>query len=132
MECDSKYLKGCKKKLIKIKRIPKPKKENEVFEKKLKCPKGFKVCKCNPKKPKCKRSNTDSKNHKKIKRDYKKEYKDFQGKKKQIKYRSELNKYNRKNGAVKGDKMDASHDKNGKIKGYEKQSTNRKRNYKTY
>ena len=65
MECDSKYLEGCKKKLTKIKRIPKPKKENEVFEKKtlqakqvrqvVKCPKGFKVCNCNPKKLKCKR-----------------------------------------------------------------------------
>lgn len=31
---------------------------NKVFEvkkKTLKCPKGFKVCNCNPKKPKCKK-----------------------------------------------------------------------------
>ena len=56
MDCDSKYLEGCKKKLTKIKRIPKPKKEEELFEKKpLKCPKGFKVCRCNPKKLKCKK-----------------------------------------------------------------------------
>ena len=60
-------------------------------------------------------------------RDYKKEYKDFQVSEKQKKYRSELNKYNKKKGTYgNGDKLDASH-KNGKIVGFEKQSTNRAR-----
>lgn len=59
-------------------------------------------------------------------RDYSKE-KEFQSSEKQKKYRAELNAYNRKNGVVgNGDNLDASH-KGGKIKGYEKASTNRAR-----
>ena len=51
------------------------------------------------------------------KRDYKTEYKKFQSSPERIKYRSELNKYNREKGTYgNGDKKDASH-KNGKIVG---------------
>lgn len=61
------------------------------------------------------------------KRNYKREYKKFQASKKAIKYRSELNKYNRKRGTYgNGDGKDASH-KNGKIAGFEDESKNRGR-----
>tara|TARA_Y100001963_G_C6765853_1_gene442170 strand:- start:70 stop:1428 length:1359 start_codon:yes stop_codon:yes gene_type:complete len=60
-------------------------------------------------------------------RDYKDEYKKFQSSTKSKKYRAELNKYNRNNGKYgNGDGKDASH-KNGKISGYESESTNRGR-----
>ena len=60
-------------------------------------------------------------------RDYKDEYKKFQSSPEKIKYRSELNKYNRKKGTYgNGDGKDASH-KNGKIVGMEDQSVNRGR-----
>jgi len=60
-------------------------------------------------------------------RDYKDEYKKFQSSKKMKKYRAELNAYNRKKGNYgNGDNEDASH-KDGKITGYENQSTNRGR-----
>ena len=60
-------------------------------------------------------------------RDYKDEYKKFQSTKKAIKYRSELNQYNRKRGTYgNNDGKDASH-KDGKIVGMEDQSTNRGR-----
>ena len=59
------------------------------------------------------------------KRDYKAEYKKFQSSPEKIKYRSELNKYNREKGTYgNGDKKDASH-KDGKIVGFEDQSKNR-------
>ena len=61
------------------------------------------------------------------KRDYKAEYKKFQSSPEKIKYRSELNKYNREKGTYgNGDNKDASH-KNGKIVGMEDQSVNRGR-----
>ena len=60
-------------------------------------------------------------------RDYKDEYKKFQSSKKMIKYRAELNKYNRDKGTYGNrDGKDASH-KNGKIVGMEDESTNRGR-----
>jgi hypothetical protein len=60
-------------------------------------------------------------------RDYKDEYKKFQSSKKSIKYRAELNKYNRDKGTYgNGDKKDASH-KGRKIVGMEDQSINRGR-----
>ena len=60
-------------------------------------------------------------------RDYKAEYKKFQSSPKRIKYRSELNKYNREKGTYgNGDKLDASH-KGRKIIGMEDQSVNRGR-----
>jgi hypothetical protein len=69
-----------------------------------------------------------SNNTEKTGRDYKKEYKEFQGSEKQKKYRAELNKANRDRGEYgNGDKMDLSHQKNGKLV-KEAQSTNRKRN----
>ena len=64
-------------------------------------------------------------------RDYKDEYKKFQSTKKAIKYRSELNQYNRKRGTYgNNDGKDASH-KNGKIVGFEDESTNRGRKEKS-
>ena len=64
---------------------------------------------------------------KKEDRDYKDEYKKFQSSKKSLKYRAELNKYNRDKGTYgNGDGKDASH-KNGKIVGMEDQSINRGR-----
>ena len=61
------------------------------------------------------------------KRDYKAEYKKFQSSPEKIKYRSELNKYNREKGTYgNGDGKDASH-KKGKIVGMEDQSVNRGR-----
>ena len=64
-------------------------------------------------------------------RDYKDEYKKFQSTKKAIKYRSELNQYNRKRGTYgNNDGKDASH-KNGKIVGFEDESTNRGRREKS-
>ena len=70
-------------------------------------------------------------------RDYKDEYKKFQSSTKMKKYRAKLNKFNRDNNNYgNGDGKDASH-KNGKISGYESESTNRgrktasmKKNYK--
>jgi hypothetical protein len=60
-------------------------------------------------------------------RDYKDEYKKFQSSPEKIKYRSELNKYNRKKGTYgNGDGKDASH-KKGKIVGFEDESVNRGR-----
>jgi|1_EtaG_2_1085319.scaffolds.fasta_scaffold00838_16 hypothetical protein len=60
-------------------------------------------------------------------RDYKDEYKKFQSSPERIKYRSELNRYNRKKGTYgNGDKLDASH-KGRKIIGMEDQSINRGR-----
>ena len=67
----------------------------------------------------------------KAKRDYKAEYKKFQSSTKAKKYRAELNKYNRKKGTYgNGDGKDASH-KDGKIAGFEKESTNRGRREKS-
>ena len=64
---------------------------------------------------------------KKEERDYKDEYKKFQSTKKAIKYRAELNQYNRKKGTYgNNDGKDASH-KNGKIVGFEDESVNRGR-----
>jgi len=64
---------------------------------------------------------------KKEERDYKDEYKKFQSSKKSLKYRAELNKYNRAKGTYgNGDGKDASH-KNGKIVGMEDESINRGR-----
>ncbi len=61
------------------------------------------------------------------KRNYKKEYKKFQASEASIKYRSKLNKYNRKKGTYgNGDGKDASH-RNGKIVGFELASKNRGR-----
>ena len=63
-------------------------------------------------------------------RDYKDEYKKFQSTKKAIKYRAELNRYNRKRGTYgNNDGKDASH-KNGKIVGFEDESINRGRREK--
>ena len=60
-------------------------------------------------------------------RDYKREYKKFQSSPERIKYRSELNRYNREKGTYgNGDKLDASH-KGRKIIGMEDQSINRGR-----
>ena len=60
-------------------------------------------------------------------RDYKDEYKKFQSSKKMKNYRVELNKYNRQHGNYgNGDSKDATHN-DGKITGYENQSTNRAR-----
>jgi len=60
-------------------------------------------------------------------RDYKDEYKKFQSSKEKIKYRSELNKYNRDKGTYgNGDGKDASH-KGGKIVGMEDESINKGR-----
>ena len=65
------------------------------------------------------------------KRDYKAEYKKFQSSPEKIKYRSELNKYNREKGTYgNGDGKDASH-KNGKIVGFEDESINRGRREKS-
>ena len=56
--------------------------------------------------------------------------KKYNARKSERKRRSELNKYNRKKGTYgNGDGKDASH-KNGKIVGFEKASSNRKRNGK--
>lgn len=64
-------------------------------------------------------------------RDYKHEYEKFQSSPKMRKYRSELNRYNRKRGTYgNGDGKDASH-KNGKIAGFEAQSKNRGRREKS-
>lgn len=64
-------------------------------------------------------------------RDYKHEYEKFQSSPKMRKYRSELNKYNRKRGTYgNGDGKDASH-KNGKISGFEDASKNRGRREKS-
>ena len=64
-------------------------------------------------------------------RDYKDEYKKFQSTKKAIKYRAELNRYNRKRGTYgNNDGKDASH-KNGKIVGFEDESINRGRREKS-
>ncbi len=64
-------------------------------------------------------------------RDYKDEYEKFQSSPERIKYRSELNKYNRERGTYgNGDGMDASH-KKGKIVGFEDQSKNRGRREKS-
>ena len=61
------------------------------------------------------------------KRDYKTEYKKFQSSPERIKYRSELNKYNREKGTYgNGDGKDASH-KDVKIVVMEDQSVNRGR-----
>jgi len=63
-------------------------------------------------------------------RDYSKE-KDYNNSPERIKYRSELNKYNRKKGTYgNGDGKDASH-KNGKIAGFEKSSKNKGRKEKS-
>lgn len=63
-------------------------------------------------------------------RDYSKEKK-YNNSKKRIKYRSELNKYNREKGTYgNGDGKDASH-KNGKIAGFEKSSKNKGRKEKS-
>ena len=60
-------------------------------------------------------------------RDYQREYKKFQSSPERIKYRSELNRYNREKGTYgNGDKLDASH-KGRKIIGMEDQSINRGR-----
>ena len=62
-------------------------------------------------------------------RDYKKEYERDQ--KKRIKYRTELNRYNRKKGTYgNGDGLDASH-KNGKIVGFEPSKKNKSRKEKS-
>ena len=64
-------------------------------------------------------------------RDYKAEYEKFQSSPERIKYRSELNKYNREKGTYgNGDGKDASH-KKGKIVGFEDQSKNRGRREKS-
>ena len=64
-------------------------------------------------------------------RDYKAEYKKFQSSPERIKYRAELEKYNRDKGTYgNGDGKDASH-KNGKIVGFEKESKNRGRKEKS-
>ena len=65
------------------------------------------------------------------KRNYKKEYKKFQSSPAMIRYRSLLNKYNRKKGTYgNGDNLDASHI-NGNIVGFEDQSVNRGRREKS-
>ena len=64
-------------------------------------------------------------------RDYKDEYAKFQSSPERIKYRAELNKYNREKGTYgNGDGKDASH-KKGKIVGFEDQSKNRGRREKS-
>ena len=64
-------------------------------------------------------------------RDYKDEYEKFQSSPEKIKYRAELNKYNREKGTYgNGDGKDASH-KKGKIVGFEDQSKNRGRREKS-
>lgn len=64
-------------------------------------------------------------------RDYKKEYQKYQSSKKMKRYRAKLNKYNRKKGTYgNGDGKDASH-KDGRIAGFEKESTNRGRREKS-
>ena len=57
MDCDIKYKDGIKSDCEVKKRKLKYKKLTDMFEvkKTIKCPKGFKVCNCNPKKPKCKK-----------------------------------------------------------------------------
>ena len=68
---------------------------------------------------------------KEYERDYKAEYEKFQSSPERIKYRSELNKYNREKGTYgNGDGKDASH-KKGKIVGFEDQSKNRGRSEKS-
>jgi len=68
---------------------------------------------------------------KKKKRNYRLEYDRYQSSPEQIKYRSELNKYNRRHGKYGAkDGLDASH-KNGKIVGYEPESKNRGRREKS-
>ena len=58
--------------------------------------------------------------------------KQYNKKSSRIKYRSALNKYNRKRGTYgNGDGLDASH-KGGKIVGFEKAVTNRSRKIKKY
>jgi hypothetical protein len=65
------------------------------------------------------------------KRNYRKEYDRYQSSPKMIKYRSELNKYNRDRGKYGAkDGLDASH-KNGKIVGYESEAVNRGRREKS-
>ena len=60
-------------------------------------------------------------------RDYKDEYKKFQSSKKMKKYRTELNRYNRRKGTYGNhDRKDASH-RNGRIVGFEDESVNRGR-----
>ena len=74
---------------------------------------------------------SDLKKHMGEERDYKAEYEKFQSSPERIKYRSELNKYNREKGTYgNGDGKDASH-KNGKIVGFEDQSKNRGRKEKS-
>jgi len=64
-------------------------------------------------------------------RDYKDEYKKFQSSPKMRRYRSSLNKYNRKKGTYgNNDGKDASHS-GGKITGFEAQSKNRGRREKS-
>jgi len=64
-------------------------------------------------------------------RDYKDEYKKFQSSEKSKKYRAELNKYNRDRGTYgNGDGKDATH-KDGEIKGFEDESTNKGRREKS-
>ena len=63
-------------------------------------------------------------------RDYSKES-DYNNSPKRIKYRSDLNKYNRERGTYgNGDGKDASH-KNGKIVGFEKSKKNKSRREKS-
>jgi hypothetical protein len=65
--------------------------------------------------------------NKKTGRDYAKE-KEYQSSPERRKYRAKLNAYNRKRGTYgNGDSLDASHDKNGKISGFESESENRGR-----
>lgn len=65
--------------------------------------------------------------NKKTGRDYSKE-KEYQSSPERKKYRAKLNKYNRERGTYgNGDGKDASHDKNGKIGGFEDESKNRGR-----
>ena len=65
-------------------------------------------------------------------RNYKDEYAKFQSSPERKKYRAELNKYNREKGTYgNGDGKDASHDKKGKIRGFEDQSKNRGRREKS-
>ena len=65
-------------------------------------------------------------------RDYKDEYKKFQSSPKQIAKRAKLNKYNRDKGTYgNGDGKDASHGKDGEIKGFVDSSTNKGKNEKS-
>lgn len=65
--------------------------------------------------------------NKKTGRDYSKE-KEYQSSPERRKYRAKLNKYNREKGTYgNGDSLDASHDKKGKIHGFEDESKNRGR-----